>query len=658
MTKGSANHLDRSLGAQLTAPPYNDSGPPGRQLPPALPISAGPRQSSAGAWMGSSLEMSLSQVLASWRREATPSRFISQRASRPVELGNGKLTRRSFVVISSERLLGAARASIVHNLPSNGVAARSALVANAAAAFDRHARAALLEVVSTTASLRPAARMAPGLAARIRLPCWVNRPKHLSTPTRQLERTLSDHREPNGSSRVAERLRNRVQSLLRATAAPFQVLSPSEARTSLSYFIEAGNEQLEPSFLSSRFDIASLLSSRGWIDHDIAQMSRVRQEKCGDATRALGDSFGTKYGDLSVNHDARSVAEDWNEELYRALRYLKPKSLRGRLLHIGADAELEHQPIHELASRIVLADVAENLLRRAALSAVRAKVIRTRVEWLHGIAERSIDLYVALRVYSSYGVNQHAAIKRAARVMAPGGSMLLSISNGYRAADDTVLPGQLVGTPAALCFSSPYEQAISILSCMYAAGFDDLFMVPGSAELFIGGTFRPALTQQLDPQQEIAVHVEDASAIPLCFYSSAMPTAWLGNYSRHAVELDGHRWPTVEHFFQAQKFTDPDMQADLRHAVSPEAAKALAWSRNEAVRPDWKRIRRGIMQRGLEAKFSQHRHLYSALLQTGQRRIVERSHTDLFWGQNVLGRGSNRMGHLLMELRARQAEDA
>ena len=48
------------------------------------------------------------------------------------------------------------------------------------------------------------------------------------------------------------------------------------------------------------------------------------------------------------------------------------------------------------------------------------------------------------------------------------------------------------------------------------------------------------------------------------FYHPDNPHGWLSNFSPHGFHLDGHDWPTVEHYFQAQKFEDPVRQEEGR----------------------------------------------------------------------------------------------
>ena len=58
------------------------------------------------------------------------------------------------------------------------------------------------------------------------------------------------------------------------------------------------------------------------------------------------------------------------------------------------------------------------------------------------------------------------------------------------------------------------------------------------------------------------------------------------------------------------------------------------------------------MYRALIAKFTQHAYLMRLLLETGKRKLVERSPYDSYWGDGPDGNGKNRLGELLMKLRA------
>jgi ribA/ribD-fused uncharacterized protein len=150
-----------------------------------------------------------------------------------------------------------------------------------------------------------------------------------------------------------------------------------------------------------------------------------------------------------------------------------------------------------------------------------------------------------------------------------------------------------------------------------------------------------------------------ASSEAIYFYSKTTEYFELSNFSPHGFQLDGVYWPTVEHYFQAQKFpAQPAYQEQIRRARSPKEAKALGRSRKVALRPDWEEVRDDVMRRALRSKFLAHPELAALLLETGERALVENSPSDYYWGCGRTGTGQNRLGSLLMELRSVLKADA
>lgn len=137
----------------------------------------------------------------------------------------------------------------------------------------------------------------------------------------------------------------------------------------------------------------------------------------------------------------------------------------------------------------------------------------------------------------------------------------------------------------------------------------------------------------------------------ILFYNPTDPYGFLANYAISPIELDGASWLSVEHYYQAQKFPDPAIQAAIRAATTPGKAKALAWSRGD-YRADWDEIKDGVMLRAMRAKFDQHADLAAQLLATGHADLAEHTTKDLYWADGGDGSGKNRAGTLLMQVRA------
>ncbi len=60
------------------------------------------------------------------------------------------------------------------------------------------------------------------------------------------------------------------------------------------------------------------------------------------------------------------------------------------------------------------------------------------------------------------------------------------------------------------------------------------------------------------------------------FRSNSEAYSEFSNFWPSAIELDGLVWPSVEHYYQAQKFLNPAFQEKIRNAKSAARAKGLS----------------------------------------------------------------------------------
>lgn len=137
------------------------------------------------------------------------------------------------------------------------------------------------------------------------------------------------------------------------------------------------------------------------------------------------------------------------------------------------------------------------------------------------------------------------------------------------------------------------------------------------------------------------------------FYSDREePFGTFSNFSRHGFMLDDTYWPTSEHYFQAQKFVGTEHEEIIRQSPAPKVAADRGRERSRPLRADWNEVKEDVMRRALQAKFAAHKSLRDLLLSTGDEEIVENAPGDFYWGVGRDGTGKNRLGFLLMELRA------
>ncbi len=135
------------------------------------------------------------------------------------------------------------------------------------------------------------------------------------------------------------------------------------------------------------------------------------------------------------------------------------------------------------------------------------------------------------------------------------------------------------------------------------------------------------------------------------FYSSTDEYGCFSNISPHPIEVDGKRWPTSEHYFQAQKFEDVVHTEEIRKTKSPMIAARMGRDRKKPIRRDWQSVKVALMRKAVLAKFTQHDDIRQTLFATGDAKIVEHTENDSYWGDGGDGSGKNMLGQILMQVR-------
>ena len=125
---------------------------------------------------------------------------------------------------------------------------------------------------------------------------------------------------------------------------------------------------------------------------------------------------------------------------------------------------------------------------------------------------------------------------------------------------------------------------------------------------------------------------------------------FLSNFYPAKVEYEGIVYETAETAFQAQKSIDRDERLAF---AALSAAKAKSRGQKVKLRSDWEKVKVGLMERIVRAKFDQHPELAARLISTGKMPLVEgNAWHDVFWGVEVkTGEGENHLGKILMVIR-------
>lgn len=108
-------------------------------------------------------------------------------------------------------------------------------------------------------------------------------------------------------------------------------------------------------------------------------------------------------------------------------------------------------------------------------------------------------------------------------------------------------------------------------------------------------------------------------------------------------------YPTVEHYYQAQKTRDYKQSTAIKNAKTPGQAKRMG--KKVDIRDDWEQIKQRVMFDGVLLKFMFNHDLGDMLIATGDRDIVEiNTWGDRYWGI-CEGTGENHLGKILMQVR-------
>lgn len=140
------------------------------------------------------------------------------------------------------------------------------------------------------------------------------------------------------------------------------------------------------------------------------------------------------------------------------------------------------------------------------------------------------------------------------------------------------------------------------------------------------------------------------------FYSkSKNDYQFLSNFYPTPITYNDLTYKNAEAAFQAQK--EPARVIEFTNLSGPEAKKL---GRQVNLPKDWNNRRLSVMKAILKAKFDQNQELKDRLISTGSMQLIETypSNSDLFWGQDINGKGENNLGKLLMELRNEYIKEA
>lgn len=125
---------------------------------------------------------------------------------------------------------------------------------------------------------------------------------------------------------------------------------------------------------------------------------------------------------------------------------------------------------------------------------------------------------------------------------------------------------------------------------------------------------------------------------------------FLSNFSIYPIFIDKQSWRSVEHFYQASKFEEPEVREMIRNVSSPFDLIEKGHKHGRILK-NWDEIKGEVMEKALIGKFLQYPQLKNKLLNTGLSNRIIYVSVDRFWGEDKDGKGENNLGRLLMKVR-------
>jgi ribA/ribD-fused uncharacterized protein len=184
----------------------------------------------------------------------------------------------------------------------------------------------------------------------------------------------------------------------------------------------------------------------------------------------------------------------------------------------------------------------------------------------------------------------------------------------------------------------------------------------------------PSLKRPRDVNTDNEPRAKKQKPSPIVFFSRSADAAskQLSNFAPSPILIDGRWYPTVEHYYQSQKFSQrkdlaaqfstesqgevPVIGAEGIHAKRAGSKKAMKMIKVGLV-TGWEAKAPAVMKVALSAKFEQHPYSRACLLKTGEKPLHHFERRPGVWGchsdkaTGVVTKGGNKMGELLEEVR-------
>ena len=166
------------------------------------------------------------------------------------------------------------------------------------------------------------------------------------------------------------------------------------------------------------------------------------------------------------------------------------------------------------------------------------------------------------------------------------------------------------------------------------------------------------------PYEKLIINKKQVDAV--FFHKPEEPYGWLSNWSLSDFVVDGVEYSSVEQYIMQHKcilFGDILSAEQVMNTKNPAMQQKIAKYAKGFIETVWLGSRQMILERALNAKFSQNENLKNLLLATGEAWLVECAESDKNWACGISlydadrfdtskWKGTNILGFALMKVRA------
>ncbi len=211
------------------------------------------------------------------------------------------------------------------------------------------------------------------------------------------------------------------------------------------------------------------------------------EDASGLVNLVISEAFDEKYATYNYLDDARSLSIDWKNNFLTIYNKLLLSSMENKdILDVGVGSGNEAIALFSGCHNITFVDVAPNGLENIKKQLPNSNIVVSRAENLATLINDSYDIYISLRTYNSSFFNIKQAISEAYRVLKDGGSIIISIANGFLCPEDQyIIPGLIIPGTEFIDIYRGFDMVKKLSTELRNNCFEDIRFFPTNVELFL-----------------------------------------------------------------------------------------------------------------------------------------------------------------------------